>query len=79
MKKILTVQTVTIVALLGAITFLGYMNYQMSVQSSKLASEVATLTAKLEQIDSSATQIKQRMAKLEQKLEPKFQDLLAMN
>ena len=79
MNKIFNFQSIIITILLVALASLIHTNNQILVQNKKLTSQVSSLNSKLNKVNTSTNKIEQRMAKLENKLEPKFQDLLALN
>lgn len=77
MNKVFSFQNVIIAILLAVVTFLIFSNLQILEQNQKLSEQVLTLNSKLNRANASSHKIEQRMAKLEEQLKPKYQDLIA--
>ena len=77
MNKVFNFQTAIIAILLAAVTFLIYSSMQNLEQNQKLSKQVLALNSKLNKANASTHKIEQRMAKLEEQLKPKYQDLIA--
>lgn len=79
MKNIINFKSIVIIILFAAVTSLVHTNNQILEQNRGLTSQVSQLNLSLKQVTASTDEIEQRMSKIEQKLEPKFYDLLVEN
>lgn len=83
MFKQLNIHSLATLFLLAAFVFLMYSHYQVLELNRQLATQVSQLSSQLNsqlaQVNNSNNKIEQHLEVIENKLEPKFQDLLTLN